>query len=303
MPLGDRLDYLNALELVGQTIVARRLPPLARPPWFSRLVELAGRAWAATNVLCTPTPQELSHRLPLAHPADLPRRYEEDVASIDRASVLLDRRRAGLRAKALRQILVSAQNWGTQLPAWLAVVLGEANDGLPDPRWRDGGLRLVCPYTDRLQPETRAALALAARAGFAVEYRPVGDGADAYHQLLRRLWAEGDPVLLVEHDMEPTVATLRGLVDCPKPWCAARYVYGGHFADHALGCTKFTGELMRRHPTMLATVGVGFGTRWDWQDRWIAHALGARGYRPHTHFYPPVRHLGHVRLPGPARPG
>jgi len=60
----------------------------------------------------------------------------------------------------------------------------------------------------------------------------------AYDRLIRTLWAEGQPFIIVEHDILPWPGALRELWECECAWGAFPYYIFGQFRTQ-LGCTKF----------------------------------------------------------------
>lgn len=135
------------------------------------------------------------------------------------------------------------------------------------------GIRVVVPYTD-LNPATAAAVPDA-------DFISV-PGPDSYRFLLRDLWEQGDPFILVEHDVVPTDAQLAALEDCEQPWCHFGYCPGDWVPT--FGCVRFSAELIA-------------GTRGVWENEWPWCQLDAKfqvyarelGWKHHWH-YPHVLH-------------
>jgi hypothetical protein len=166
-------------------------------------------------------------------------------------------------------------------------------------------LTVVCPYTN-LHPLTRDSLRLAPRA----VCTRLGNGDRSYWEFLSRLWAKGESVVLVEHDIEVHSGVVPGFESCPEPWCVhpfSRLLPGPHstwdgdgwsagiaLLTKSLGCVRWSAELMAAEPDLMeavATVQVG-GTppgHWKTLDDAIARVLEARGYSAHVHS-PEVRH-------------
>lgn len=118
----------------------------------------------------------------------------------------------------------------------------------------------------------------------------VGASPYAYGSLLASLWSQGVDFLLVEHDIEIHAGVLPSLAACDEPWCLFPYPGAGdqggnRLVDHALGCTRFAGTLLRAEPRAVPAPGV----HWAQLDCRLHRALCARGYRPHVHL-PPVAH-------------
>lgn len=104
---------------------------------------------------------------------------------------------------------------------------------------------ILHPWVRGVRPADQAfcwsALAGAEAAGFTVEHLelPATDPF-AYARGLRRVWGR-DALLVIEHDVEPSLALLEALRDCPEDLCTRLYdgqqpVTG---VTH-LGCTKFS---------------------------------------------------------------
>lgn len=127
------------------------------------------------------------------------------------------------------------------------------------------------------------------------------DSRDAtrYCQLLTRLWARAESILLVEHDIEIRRGIVREAAECPEPWCAWPYQGmgwsgpGDALIYESLGCTKFSADLMRAEPDALLVAGaLSQGLQagdWRRMDVTILSTLRERGYLPHRH-WPPVLH-------------
>jgi hypothetical protein len=70
------------------------------------------------------------------------------------------------------------------------------------------------------------------------EHHYVGDSDFDYWYLIVRLWEEGQPFILVEHDIRPATEQIDELAECPESLCAFEYPYKGSQL-WSLGCTKF----------------------------------------------------------------
>jgi hypothetical protein len=109
---------------------------------------------------------------------------------------------------------------------------------------------------------------------------------DGYLNLMRRLWKERKPVIIVEHDIVPWPGALEELWHCPCVWGAFSYhLHGGIGVFHGFGCTKITPELMNAVPTVWDAP-----TPWNMLDQVLALAALNEEYIPHPH-RPPVTHL------------
>jgi hypothetical protein len=165
---------------------------------------------------------------------------------------------------------------------------------------------VVCPYTT-LHPLTRSSLTgLSSRTVFT----RLGSDDRSYWEFLSRLWAKGEAVVLVEHDVEihPHVLVEAESCDCDwATWPFARLLPGPHstwdgtewsagipLLTKSLGCVRWSAELMAAEPDLMEEVGemscggVPAG-HWKRLDDAIAQILEARGYSVHVHS-PEVRH-------------
>lgn len=169
-------------------------------------------------------------------------------------------------------------------------------------------MKLICPYVWEHPYEGREAARVETYEWVVHHGGDLIDvsGSDyAYHDLLARLWSEGDGLILVEHDVVPSEEGYESLKRCRKPWCALPYPIGphapndAHMAGDSLGCTKFSGRLMRRFPGVMEEAadhprGAGMPPRhWTRLDTRIWGVLNDYGLRPHVHDHWPARHLHH----------
>jgi hypothetical protein len=104
----------------------------------------------------------------------------------------------------------------------------------------------------------------------------------AYWELIVRLWRDGKPFIIVEHDIVIRPDTVSELEQCPQPWCA--FPYHEEIGDPVtgLGCTKITpgGALHYMSPEPV----------WQNVDTTVAGALTELGQTVHEHG-PWLRHL------------
>lgn len=112
------------------------------------------------------------------------------------------------------------------------------------------------------------------------------EGPFGYDRLIRRLWAAGEPFVLVEHDVLPWPGAVQALWTCERPWCAHEYFMLGELRV-ALGCTKF--DPARLGPCPLPEEPVD----WHGMDWCIISALMTRYESAHLH-EPAVSHLNYV---------
>jgi|WetSurMetagenome_2_1015567.scaffolds.fasta_scaffold227392_2 hypothetical protein len=151
---------------------------------------------------------------------------------------------------------------------------------------------VVVPFVNE-DPAARAAVRLNLEMqGLAPRYVEL-DASFAYDALIRRLWAEGEPFILVEHDILPWPGAVQQMWTCDRPWCAFEYLMMGELRV-ALGCTKF--DPARLGPLPLPQEPVPWRTM-DWH---IIDTLATRGECSHLH-EPAVSHLHwvHQRMIAP----
>lgn len=118
-----------------------------------------------------------------------------------------------------------------------------------------------------------------------VDYRFLED-EDSYRRLLRRIWYERKPVVLVEHDILPWYGAIEELFNCMGQWCSCAYRYrGGYGIYHGFGCTKLSTELMVHTPHVWDEPG-----HWSTLDQRLYFTARGIGQEPHPH-RPPVIHL------------
>jgi hypothetical protein len=166
-------------------------------------------------------------------------------------------------------------------------------------------LTVVCPYTT-LHPLTRASFRFSQR----TVCTHLGSDDRSYWEFLSRLWAKGESVVLVEHDIEVHSGVVPGFESCPEPWCVhpfSRLLPGPHstwdgdgwsagiaLLTKSLGCVRWSAELMAAEPDLMEEVGeYAFpglpAGHWRRLDDGIAQILEAHKYSVHVHS-PEVRH-------------
>lgn len=119
-------------------------------------------------------------------------------------------------------------------------------------------------------------------------YVDVSSSEDAYWQLLSSLWADGQDVVIVEHDVIPDADAIEDLLDCPEPWCAQPYPYVYDRLNWGLACTMFTATAMKRVPDLWTHVAVMSDylhppLHWCRLDAWSHRVLTAHGIDRHDH--------------------
>lgn len=150
-------------------------------------------------------------------------------------------------------------------------------------------MRIVCAYTD-LHPLTALALKQYART---VELYELNAAPDAYWTFLEGMWREGQTFLNIEQDNEIHKSVVKQMANCGHLWCVFPYTGPGRTTEGgdplmygALGCTKFSSELMERHPDLMQALPV---RNWQRLDCHILPALRQLGYEQHIH-WPEVKH-------------
>lgn len=150
---------------------------------------------------------------------------------------------------------------------------------------------MVAPFT-AFHPLTEQALDLYAPGA---ERWLLNEHPLAYHTLLAKLWADGDSFLIIEHDIEIRTGVVEELEACPEPYCCFPYAGpGGDLLVRSLGCTRFSGEFIAEHPSLMLDLEDRGMTEtsprhWRRMDAELAHYMQIRQIAPHMH-QPPVLH-------------
>lgn len=156
----------------------------------------------------------------------------------------------------------------------------------------------------KLHPRTVPAIL---EAGYPAEVFDVSKWDEEYFHVLREVWAAGETFVTIEHDIEVSPEMIDGLVECWAPWCAHSYrVYWGGLMDvypgsAGLGCTKFSADLIRKHPNLFdddipsSTYENGRDGRfWMNLDGTVSQWLkGPYGYTVHRHNPDVTHHHGY----------
>lgn len=116
--------------------------------------------------------------------------------------------------------------------------------------------------------------------GIHPHYVNVASSFVAYSELVRDLWAEGEPFIIVEHDILPWPGALEELWECDCAWGAFSYLVCNQYRTY-IGCMKFD-------PSRLGPVTVPITPWYQLDRRLIREVLRAGTYHPHG---PPVIHL------------
>lgn len=138
-------------------------------------------------------------------------------------------------------------------------------------------MAMALPY-----PEAVAAFVKSTHPGI---LRFVNNDALDYWRLWKRLWTEGEPFILVEHDIVVTPKVIDDLASCGSPWCAFPYHEEVGEPVTGLGCTKFVPD-----PGVSLDLGGMPDPIWQNVDTTVAGILQAAGWTVHEHG-PWLRHL------------
>lgn len=139
---------------------------------------------------------------------------------------------------------------------------------------------IAVPYTAR-HPDTIAGVPESA------EWHFVGHDPHAYWRVMCALWARGEDITIVEHDVQARPDVFASFDACANPWCACTY----HDICHpecmdawrnVLGCTRFSGELVRAVPDAVSRIEERHR---DWHNLCdgIGDNLRASGWTHHWH--------------------
>lgn len=156
-------------------------------------------------------------------------------------------------------------------------------------------MKIVCPYTD-LNPATEMALKIEHKRE--VEFVDVSGSQEAYFELMRQYWREGEAFAVVEHDIVPWPGAIKALFDCPEPICAYEAPYGVYLprGEVWFGCglVRYGQQLIARFPDHLEDPSL---TRlWHKVDGEVTWRFFDKG-GPEMHWhYPAVLHLSQARF-------
>lgn len=145
-------------------------------------------------------------------------------------------------------------------------------------------MRVVVPYSTNCKALESVRIALD-QENLVPEYVQM-DRDDAYHDLIKNLWEQGDPFIINEHDIIAWPGAIAQLEACPHPWCTHMYRCAAGWIGHGLGLVKFD-------PKKLSNIfNVPFeNTNWGYLDTFIARRL--QPVMPHIHT-PAVTNLNPV---------
>lgn len=111
---------------------------------------------------------------------------------------------------------------------------------------------------------------------------------ESYWKLLCDIWARGEDVVIVEHDIIPWPGAIDELLGCPAEWCTFTYeMKQGFGVHHAFGCAKLGSGLMSELPSVWQDVHT---TYWRTLDSQLCEYAQRNRIIPHPH-RPAVTHL------------
>lgn len=154
-------------------------------------------------------------------------------------------------------------------------------------------MRVVVPFTE-LHNEVVQVLA---GTGYPIDLRDVSASDSAYWDLVRGLWADGETFCIVEHDVVVRRTSLLELDACSHDWCGFPVSYSG--TEYAgLSCTKFTDQLIARHPDAFEVIDELYDEKhpphhWCRLDTWLRCYVLERGKHDQMHVHAPA--LEHLR--------
>lgn len=152
-------------------------------------------------------------------------------------------------------------------------------------------MRVIVPFavnqrngTGGLQEATRRALE---GDGIDAEYIDVSGSQTAYHELLLRLWADGQGFVNIEHDIVVRPGLVAEFVACPEPWCGSPYSIGTSLGSY-LGCVRFSDAMVQGYPDAVRAID---RLPWDGTERRYWGRLDTRLIQVLTDQYHLVQHL------------
>jgi len=145
-------------------------------------------------------------------------------------------------------------------------------------------MRVVVPFGTKA-PMLRAVQIALEQDGVEAQYEHMAR-PDSYFELMKRLWAARETVVIVEHDVVVWPGGVDQLAQCSEPWCTLPYYCSVGWIIDGLGCTKFADELMTEVPEMFEEPFPSCCSHhrdYCGLDRLIAHRLQQLGRAPHVH--------------------
>ncbi len=117
----------------------------------------------------------------------------------------------------------------------------------------------------------------------------------AYHRTLASLWHDGTGFILVEHDVVPPPGAFERFIQCPHLVCAHPYPCGADDPVLALGCTRFSPELLEEFPFAMEDAADPWNEafpamHWKRLDVRLFGSLAKQTIQCHSHL-PPATHL------------
>lgn len=117
-----------------------------------------------------------------------------------------------------------------------------------------------------------------------------------YGDALAAMWSRGEGFVVIEHDVVPWPGAMEAWASCEHPWCTYRYPFAPGKIRNALGCVRFSDELVRAHPDLPEQWQ---GAHWNEMDGRVYRAVkGVLGTREDPHLHePPLAHVkAHAEL-------
>jgi|WetSurMetagenome_2_1015567.scaffolds.fasta_scaffold988389_1 hypothetical protein len=154
-------------------------------------------------------------------------------------------------------------------------------------------MRIIVPYAN-LESATRLAIL---GDGYKPELLEL-DANEGYWKLLLGLWLARKSFIIIEQDVVVFPGAIKDMADCKHSWCARPYMLNGKLRP-ALGCTKFTKEIIYKFPDLLEHIPEG-KRHWSGLDTRLIKLLEDKGFKCHIH-RPAVTHLNILQQPEKSR--
>lgn len=153
-------------------------------------------------------------------------------------------------------------------------------------------MKIVVPYTNPEAFQFKSVRVALEQDDYKADLRLV-EGNEGYYNLLSEYFSNGNPFVVVEHDIIPWPGAIKQISDCSEPWCTFSYRCAAGWLTWGLGCVKFE---PRRLPNLM-----DFGCKmWNTLDRSILMAGKRNQISPHVHG-PHVTNLNPVIWINPQR--
>jgi len=111
-------------------------------------------------------------------------------------------------------------------------------------------MAIVVPHVPGMLRE-RTRQAVIGECGPAARFIPDPGGGFYYSDLLRKLWREGGPLVIVEQDVVPPPGSIAQLLACPEEWCGHMLPAQGRLISQSFGLVKFSAALIERLPLLM----------------------------------------------------